>query len=229
LAFCHKSLNIILKDLLYLEKNKDGLQVDIPGLGIFYLHVRLAFIVVDIKGKHPTALHYGAFVTNLERNLPVCDCSTAPADILERKYNNTKKDDMDEIIDWFSAAIKQAKHGTVNNAREELTAVSKMGVVSTFIEFSFGNNPMGLYGSLPFETLHGWLLGLMEHMLEGVFSHVVPPRKVYLWCKKRYNSNIRGIMTDRPTKQKFTGSMVKNRSSRFQKKNRDFQGNCINT
>jgi hypothetical protein len=39
LAFYHKGLKIVLKDLLHVEKNKDGLQIDIPGLGIFYLHV----------------------------------------------------------------------------------------------------------------------------------------------------------------------------------------------
>jgi hypothetical protein len=87
---------------------------------------------------------------------------------------------MDEIIDRCSAAIKQAKYGMANNAREELTAVSRMGVMSAFREFSFGNNPMGIYVYLPFETLHAWLLGLMEYMLEGVLFHVVPPRKVSL-------------------------------------------------
>jgi hypothetical protein len=97
----------------------------------------------------------------------------------------------------------------VNNAREELTSVLKMGVMSTFREVSFGNNPMGIYGSLPFETLHAWILGLMEYMLEGVIYHVAPPRKVSLWCENRYTFNIRGIMTDHPTKHNFTESMVK--------------------
>jgi hypothetical protein len=52
LAFNHKALKIVLKDLLYLEKNKDGLQVDTPGLGFVNLHVRLAFIVGDIKRQN---------------------------------------------------------------------------------------------------------------------------------------------------------------------------------
>jgi hypothetical protein len=51
LAFYHKALNIFLKDLLHLEKNKDFLQVDLPGLEIVYLYVRLAFVVGDIKGQ----------------------------------------------------------------------------------------------------------------------------------------------------------------------------------
>jgi hypothetical protein len=54
------------------------------------------------------------------------------------------------IIVRCSAAIKLAKHGTVNNAREELTSVSKMGVMSAFREF--------------------------EYMLEDVFSHVAPKK-----------------------------------------------------
>jgi hypothetical protein len=39
LEFYHKALKTVLKDLLHLEKNKEGLQVNIPGLGIVYLHV----------------------------------------------------------------------------------------------------------------------------------------------------------------------------------------------
>jgi hypothetical protein len=123
------------------------------------------------------------------------------ADILERERNPTKKDDIDEIIDRCSAAIKQEKHGTVNNAREELTSVSKMGVVSAFGECSLGNNPTVIYGSLPFETLHAWLLGIMFYIIEWVFSHAAPTRKVYIWCEKRYTSNIRGRMTDCPTEE----------------------------
>jgi hypothetical protein len=116
--------------------------------------------------------HYGAFAANIERILPVCDCSTAQADILERKCNPTKNEEMDDIIYRCSAAIKQAKHDMANNIREELTPVSKIGG-----EFSFLNNPMGVYGSLPFDLLHALPLRLMEYMLEGVFSHVAPPKK----------------------------------------------------
>jgi hypothetical protein len=77
----------------------------------------------------------------------------------------------------------------MNNAREELTSVSKMGVVSAFIEFTFGNNPMGIYGSLPFETLHTWLLGLMEYMLKGV-SHMLSLPKRWPFGVKRDTSLI---------------------------------------
>jgi hypothetical protein len=110
-------LQIVLKDLLHLENNKEGLQVDIPGLGIVYLHVRLAFFVGDIKGKNTMACHYGAFSANIKRILPVCDCSAAQADILERQCIPTNKNEMDEIIDRCSATTKRAQHGTVNKAR----------------------------------------------------------------------------------------------------------------
>jgi hypothetical protein len=77
---------------------------------------------------------------------------------------------------------------------------------------------MGIYGSLPFETLHAWLLGLMEYLLEGVFSHVVPPRKVSLWCEKRYSSNVRGKMRHRPADHHFTESMVKTDQVEFERR-----------
>jgi hypothetical protein len=176
LAFYHTALKIFLKDLLHFEKNNDGLQVDIPGLGIVYLHVLLAFIVGDIKEQNLMACHYGAFAANIKIILPVCDCSTAQVDILESQCNPTKKEEMDEIIDRCTASIKRSKHGRVKNSREELTSISKMGVVSAFTEFSLGNNPMSIYGYLPFEMLHAWLLGLLKYMLEGVFLHA-PPNK----------------------------------------------------
>jgi peptide subunit release factor RF-3 len=90
---------------------------------------------------------------------------------------------MDEIIDRCSAAIRREEHGTVNNAREDLTSVSKIGVVSAFREFSFGNNLMGIYGSISFDILHAWLLGLMEYMLEGVYLMFSP--KKWLFGVKR--------------------------------------------
>jgi hypothetical protein len=125
-------LKIVLKYLLHLEKNKESLQEDIPGLGIFDPHVQLAFVVGDIRGQNPMACHYGAFSANIKRILPVCDCSAAQTEILERKCIPTNNNEMDEIIYRCSATIKCAQHGTVNNAREELTSVSIMGVVSAF-------------------------------------------------------------------------------------------------
>jgi hypothetical protein len=136
--------------LLRLEKNNDGLKVDIQGLGIVYLHVRLTFIVGDSKGQNPMACHFGAFSANIKIIVPDFDHSTAHDNIIERQRNPTKKQEMDDIIDRCSAAIKPAKHGTMNNAREYLTSVFKMGVISAFRE--------------------------LEYMLEVVFYHAAPKK-----------------------------------------------------
>jgi hypothetical protein len=85
LEFYHKAVKVVHNDLLHLEKNNDGLQIDIPGLGLVYLHVRLAFVVGDIKGQNPMACRYRSFSANIKRILPVCDCSSAQAYILERQ------------------------------------------------------------------------------------------------------------------------------------------------
>jgi hypothetical protein len=58
----------------------------------------------------------------------------------------------------------------------------------------------------------------MDYMLEGVLSHVVPPRKLSIRCEKRYNSNIRGRMTYRPTEHKGTESMVKTYQAEFERR-----------
>jgi hypothetical protein len=78
--------------------------------------------------------------------------------------------------------------------------------------------PIGVYGSLPFETFHAWLLGLMEYMLEWVFSHVVQPRKVSLWCEKRYSYNVRGKMSHRLADHHFTESIVKTDQAEFERR-----------
>jgi hypothetical protein len=54
-------------------------------------------------------------------------------------------------------------------------------------------------------------------MLEGVFSHGVPPRKVALWCEKRYSSNMRGNMSHRPVEHTFTELMVKTDQAEFER------------
>jgi hypothetical protein len=77
---------------------------------------------------------------------------------------------------------------------------------------------MGIYESLPFETLHARLLRLMEYMLEGVLSHIVLPRKVALWCEKRYSSNMRGNTSHRPAEHNFTESMVKTYQAEFERR-----------
>jgi hypothetical protein len=49
----------------------------------------------------------------------------------------------------------------------------------------------------------------------------MPPRiKVALWCKKRYRSDIRGRMTDRPTKHNFTESIVKTDQAEFERRSK---------
>jgi hypothetical protein len=58
----------------------------------------------------------------------------------------------------------------------------------------------------------------MEYILEGVFSHAVPPIKVVLWCEKRYSSNMRGNMSHRPTEHNFTESMVKTDQAEFERR-----------
>jgi hypothetical protein len=46
------------------------------------------------------------------------------------------------------------------------------------------------------------------------------PKKVALWCEKRYNSNIRGRgkITDRPTEHDFTEPMVKTDQAEFERR-----------
>jgi hypothetical protein len=66
IIFYHRALHIILRKLLALEKDPDGLQVDIPGMGCIYLHVKLAFIVGNIKGQNTMACHDGSFRSNVK-------------------------------------------------------------------------------------------------------------------------------------------------------------------
>jgi hypothetical protein len=50
MAFYHIAIRIVLKDLLQLKKKRGGLEVGIPGMDTCYPHVRLEFVVGDVKG-----------------------------------------------------------------------------------------------------------------------------------------------------------------------------------
>jgi hypothetical protein len=72
---------------------------------------------------------------------------------------------------------------------------SNIKVVSAFHDFSFGKSPIGIYGALPIDTHHAWLLRLMEHVLERVYSHVSPRKAITIWIDRRYKGDTRGGMS----------------------------------
>jgi hypothetical protein len=75
IEFYRSALHISMSDLLELEKDKNGLQIDIPGVNTCFLHVRFVVVVGDIKGHHPMVCHCGNFSSNVRQILPSCDCS----------------------------------------------------------------------------------------------------------------------------------------------------------
>ena len=219
MEFYHRALRIVLKDLVLLENDKQGLVVDIPGMGQFFLHVRLAFVVGDIKGQNPMACHMGCFSSNLKRMLPSCDCPQSHADLFqEHQCKPCYKVETDTEIDRCIRIIQSGEHGKVGQSRTDLRNISKIGVVSAFRDFSFGNNPCGIYGSLPIETLHAWLLGLMEYELEGVYSYVTPSKAISRWTRLRYKGHPNGSLSKRPTHVKFMESWVKTDQGEFERR-----------
>jgi regulation of enolase protein 1 (concanavalin A-like superfamily) len=60
---------------------------------------------------------------------------------------------------------------------------------------------LGIYGSLPLETLHAWLLALIEYLLQLVYSHVEVDDDVSDWCDRRYSGDTTSdIKSRRPPK-----------------------------
>jgi hypothetical protein len=55
-----------------------------------------------------------------------------------------------------------------------------------------------IYGSLPLETLHAWLLWLIEYLLQSVYSHVEVDDDVSDWCDRRYYGDTTSDIKSRP-------------------------------
>jgi hypothetical protein len=158
MEFHHCALRIILKDLLQLENIKNGLEVDIPGMGTCFLRVHLAFVVGDIKGQNPMECLSGYFSSNVCQILPSCECPYSKYDVcLEFKCSPVDKVKTDQIIDRCIDIITKRLPRLTGQARLDLAETSKIRVVSAFRDFSFYNSPMGMYGALPIETLHAWM------------------------------------------------------------------------
>jgi hypothetical protein len=92
----------------------------------------------------------------------------------------------------------------VEKSRKELESISKFGVKSDFQDFSFGGNPLGIYGSLTMENFHAWLLGLIEYLLQSVYSHVEEDDDVSDWCDRRYSVNTTTYPKSRPVPKNAT-------------------------
>jgi hypothetical protein len=81
MVFYHRELRIFLKDFLLWQNDKNGLDLTIPGLGKVVLHVKLAFVLGDIKGQNHMACHVGYFSSNAKEILQSCNCPQAKADL----------------------------------------------------------------------------------------------------------------------------------------------------
>jgi hypothetical protein len=92
----------------------------------------------------------------------------------------------------------------VCKARTELESISKFGFKLASRDFSFGSNPLCVYGSLPLETLRGWLLGLIEYLLQSVYSHIDVYDDVSDWCDRRYSGDTTADIKSRPLPKNAT-------------------------
>jgi hypothetical protein len=82
-----------------------------------------------------------------------------------------------------------------------LKAITKARVVVAFHYFFSGNSPMGIY-AVPIESLHAWILGIIEYMLEGIYNHFIPSMPISNWLENRYNDGPMGSMAHHPVQPK---------------------------
>jgi hypothetical protein len=111
---------------------------------------------------------------------------------------------MDTIIDKCINVIETRQVRMVDKARKELESISKLGVKSASRDFSSGGNPLAKYGSLPLETLHDWLLGVIEYLLQSVYSHVEVDDDISDWCDRRYSGDTTADPKSRPVPKNAT-------------------------
>jgi hypothetical protein len=113
-----------LKKLLDIEHLSDGLEVEIPNIGRSYQHVRLAFVVGDIKGQNPMSCHFNGFSSNIAYILQSGDL------VKEFWCEPFDKLRMDTIIDNYINVIETRQTRMVEKSIKELESINKFGVKS---------------------------------------------------------------------------------------------------
>ncbi|MGH7974477.1 MAG: hypothetical protein ACREBR_03030 [bacterium] len=84
--------------------------------------------------------------------------------------------------------------------KKKAKSISQHLIEPTYWLFSFAGCPHGIHGSMPYEILHLFLLGIMKYILRSLFNHRSVPTELRNWYTARCARNgNQGAVDKRPT------------------------------
>lgn len=184
LKYYHECLSQILSEFKELHDREEGVEMNVHKLGNVTVHFELSFIIGDTKGHEDMCCHYNAQSSDLPRMLRDCDVPTSRGDDPDYDCQFNLKSDIEEIV---MEGIRQGDADTSNSISQHLAR-------PIYWDFRFGNDPHGIHGSLPYEILHLFYLGLLKYLLTSLFNFVHVPSRVKRWYTERKS----GTERDKP-------------------------------
>jgi hypothetical protein len=205
LGYYHACLSAILQDLLQLDNNPTGCPLNIPGLGCYYLHFKLSYIIGDTKGHEDMCNRYNVSSSCIQRLCRDCNIPQAEADnpffccqptqavpIISRiKRFITLNSQLSTICGTSKAAKETRKElkSQLKTLAEELKGLSQHPVLSAYFSFDFSESSGGVYLSTPFEMLHQFQSGFCKSTLSAIFNRFDVHKELQEWYKNRFSKN----------------------------------------
>lgn len=198
LKFYHHCLEAILEPLREMENENNGIPAFLDGFGEVRLHPSLCMVGGDTKGQESMCGHYNAHSSVISRMVRDCDIPQEFGDDPVRVCTMTEQQYMETEIRECIDNVENRVYGQVQESRDRAQAISQNLVIPYYFNFTFGGSKNGVFGSLPYELLHLYYLGLQKYMLTCLFQCVEIPSDLSRWCKRRWkNPNQPGAGLDR--------------------------------
>ena len=183
LEFYHQCLDLILQDLLELEKRPFGVRFRLADGSLVNLHFRLSMIMGDTVGHDAMCGHFNCHSSNIKRMLRDCTVPQIAGDDVNHQCIFIEQEDVAKVVRSSIAAIN--KRENVTAARDAANNLSQNLIEPVYWKFNYGGCPHGVFGILPYEMLHLFFLGLMKYLLFVTFEYVIVPIVMQTWYNDR--------------------------------------------
>ena len=183
LEFYHKCLDLIVQELLELERRPYGVRFRLADGSLVNLHFRLSMIMGDTVGHDAMCGHFNCHSSNIKRMLRDCTVPQTAGDDVNHQCVFIKQEDVAKVVRSSIAAI--GKRDKVKAARDAAKDLSQNLIEPVYWKFNYGGCPHGIFGILPYEMLHLFFLGLMKYLLFVTFEYVIVPIVMQTWYNDR--------------------------------------------
>jgi hypothetical protein len=185
MEFYQSCLNAILTEVKELASRKRGVPMSIPNLGVINVHLRLCMVIGDTKGHDDMCCHYNCHSSTISRMVRDCNIPQSEGDNPLFPCSFVEQASIERVVESAMNAVDNRLVGQITEARNNCQRVSQHLVRSVFWDIPGDGSKYGVFGSLPWEMLHLFYLGIMKYMLHALFNYRAVPKPVRDWYRKR--------------------------------------------